>query len=471
MLYKYLLNKAWFAICLCVALSAGMTDSFADIDPELLGVWETDALQGKGFRHEFSRDGTWTRWAYVLGKRGRDPVATRLLDVSQSKIKMVSQGTFQTLGASKITVNYRLQIKPGLIKLKEKKLTYGRHGKFDSYSYRKLQFDEKRTGSYLLHRHHVFESLVQRSIKEADVAAVRQLLSSPEAEFLKQKTDSSTYETGNTVIGGRLWFSAIGYGNTAVAAVIGEYLPDHYSPVYIETARLYGGKAMVALLQKLRNIDATALTDAEVFRLDKLLALEKWVSEPYDFRAILSKTFCTEVDNPEYSQINNNNLFNRRQEQRRWKEVLVKDPTALARIFEENVRKCLESYTSNGRVSHHMLNARTIPGKSAFSVVTTPLYFYATTRRSGAERPVIYQYILLKILLDFGADPMVKPTVESASLADYMFEHADHFRFTRLKELPGNTYTVLEDNLVATEINLYNKIMRQIGGKAYQAPD
>ncbi len=335
MLYKkYLLNKIWCATCLYFSLLAGMTNSFADIDPGLLGVWETDAVNGEGFRHEFSRDGTWTRWVYVLDKRSRDPVKTQLMNVNQSKIKMVSQGAFQIIGNNKITVNYKLQIKPGMIKLREQKLTYGRYGEFDSHNYRKLLFDESRTGSYLLHRHHAFEALVQKSIKEADVAAVRQLLSSPEAEFLKQKIDSSTYQTGNTVIGGRLWFSAIGYGNTAVAVIIGEYLQNHYSPAYIEAAKLYGGEAMVALLQKLRNIDAAALTDAEVSGLDKLLALEKWVNEPYHFTNILSKTFCVRADNPEYRQMKNNNLFSRRKEKRHWKDVLEKDPTALAGIFE-----------------------------------------------------------------------------------------------------------------------------------------
>ncbi len=472
---KYILNKICCAACLCFALLTGMTDSFADIDPELLGIWETDAVNGKGFRHEFSRDGTWTRWVYVLDKRSRDPVKTQLLDVSQSKIKMVSQDTFQTIGHDKIAVNYRLQIKPGIIKLREQKLTYGRYGEFDSYSYRKLLFDEDRTGSYQLHRHHAFEALVQKSIKEADVNTVRKLLSSPEAEFLKQKTDSSVYETGNTVIGGRLWFSAIGYGNTAVAAILGEYLQDHYSPAYIDAAILYGGKPMVALLQKLLNIDATALTAAEISRLDKLLALERWVNEPYHFTNILNQTFCARADNPEYRQMKNNNLLYRRQEERHWKEVLDKDPTALARIFEKNVRDCLKNYTGNGRISSRVLNAKTIPGRSAFSVITTPLFFYATTRRSGVEKAVIYQYTLLKVLLDFGADPAIKPKEGSASLADYMFKHADHFRFTRLAEKPKNTYILPEGiykhNLITAEIGLYNEIMRRISGKPYQPPD
>ncbi len=91
------------------------------------------------------------------------------------------------------------------------------------------------------------------------------------------------------------------------------------------------------------------------------------------------------------------------------------------------------------------------------------------------EKAVIYQYTLLKVLLDFGADPAVKPKEGSASLADYMFEHADHFRFTRLDEQPKNTYTLPEGiykhNLIKAEISLYNEIMRRIGGKPYQPPD
>ncbi len=460
------------ALCLSMALTVPAADCFADIDPGLIGVWEAGSY-GKGFRHEFSRDGTWTRWEYVRTGNGRGPENILLIVKDRLAIERVSTGIFRTIEPDAVTVGYKLGFKPGVQKLKEASLTYGENGVFDTVSYRKLDFDEDVTGSFQLHRNHAFEARVNQAIEAGDAAGVKKLLLSAEADFLKRAAESGVQGSGAALIGPRLWFSAIGSGNADLVAVVGEYLPNYYLPVFIDAAQLYGGSTMVALLQKLRGIDATALTDDEISRLDKLLTLEKWVRKPYLFANNLKKTFCTDADNPEYEQRGASAQLYRQQQDQFWRGELLRDPTALARLFEQNLRHCLEKYSSDGRISNRLLNARTIPGRSSYSDVVTPLYFYAHTQRRSSQG-LIYKYTLLKVLLDYGADPAIKPGKDSAALSDYLYEQANHARFGQLNRKLKNTYVVKsapESSLIAAELAMYNAIMQRIGGHAYASPD
>lgn len=81
----------------------------------------------------------------------------------------------------------------------------------------------------------------------------------------------------------------------------------------------------------------------------------------------------------------------------------------------------------------------------------------------------------MKVLLDFGADPLRQPSSEHPPLAEYMYENAPHERFTmaldQLENSPNRAKKNIEAQQALRMLEGYNEIMDRIGGPAYRKPN
>jgi len=474
------------------------TQSYAQVNPELLGVWQYgDSLPGSvRFKpdhlliQEFKKDGSWTTWTYY---QGRTPLHFKLTLKNHYVITSISPNKFQyTKNNKKIIQAYTIE-NGGLI-------FTSKRGKYISKIYHKKDFtDIKRNGSYQMHVNHAYEALIIDAIKSSKIKKIDKLLSSSKADFLKKNTSAFSYKNGSHEIVDRIWESAVKSGNIKIVAVLNANFSDFNSTRFITRIKRNSDPKMVTYLQKINIID-TALKGWEISGLDILLSLEGslWIDAPRFFQKKIKQYGCVKshfnsssmtqkerlddyqsrIDENKYwgNQISGKLKKNKKPTSSARNTQSKVDATAKVREFEKGLRLCFSNFLDNKPISKNVLNGITIPGSSSFTGEMTVLYYYSSGNKIRHDKSPIYAYTIIKVLLEIGADPNIKPSKKAVTLRERLAQFANHQRFSveykslsdwlaKKGKLPQESQ--YKYDLITAEINLYNQIMKMIGGQPY----
>jgi len=472
------------------------TNIYAEVSPQLLGVWQSEKNNRGSVKfkpdhllvHEFKEDGSWTTWTF---KEGRTPDDFKLTLKEHVIINSISPGKFKyTKNNKKMMLSYTLE--NGRLILIPKK------GRLISSIFRKKDFtDKKRNGNYQLHSNHAYEALISDAIKHSKTKVIDQLLASPKAGFLKKSTGLFSYENGSYTILSRIWESAVKSGNTKSVSILNKHFPDFSSTHFISRIKRNSDPKMVSYLQKINHIDTTSLNDRDISGIDTLLALESWAETPLFFQKKINQNGCvyagrsvgTDEERIDDSNSRNNDqiywgnqrngTLNKNKKVSIYDALPKIDATARIKEFEKALRLCLSNFLDKKPISKRVLNGMTVPGKSNFSGLMTILHYYSdysVAGKTGYDKSPIDAYTIIKVLLEFGADPNIKPSKKAPDLRENMAKNANHQRFTvRYKQhsdwLAKNKklsqQAQYEYDLITAEIKLYNQIMKMIGGQPY----
>ncbi len=500
-----MLNKKFFfhQLLLPIFLLFFCNTVYASFDPKLVGVWENFKVDRI---YEFRSDGRWLAWTFK-GSLGRkmDFEYTLIRDL---KIKMLSENKFQITKKNKLADN-RYQM-PYSKDNKTINITFEKYyfkiqelGKIREYS--KRVFNEKKeVGNYQLHLNLAFDARLRQAIKTKNIKQLQKLLSSSKADFLRNNDIKIKIRTGKRIFYPRLWRLAIKTKNTKLVSVLIKNFPNNNTEQFIKQAKELKDKDMVALLNKANGINAKIANGAMAAYFKKLFKLYEWIDYPIEHQKNILKRNCVranvmpQVERNSFGKAINAEIgywsqqklgLLNKQKLKKIQHSRAKaskpriNATAHADAFESALRSCLNNFQKKGeRVSQSLLDGTFNRGNKH---TDTPLYTYSTIysvpqySQASWVGTAIYRYIAVKLLLEFGANPNIKPKQITNSFAAHMYSRAPHKRFASLKALnknlreskfPSQKEQYLAD-LITAEIKLYNEIMKKIGGHPYREND
>jgi len=413
----------------CVMLFSA--NSYAEMDPLLVGVWRNQ--DNRNIIHEFSAKGVRT---IFLAKRTRfgGIYGQQLTIQSRIKLKTIASGKYEYFFQNKkLIASYVIN---------NNHLSYGDGKGPTTLRYSRIYFkNENKNGSYQLFLNQAFEAELEKAINDVNVEKIKKLFSSPGASFFKRKTqeingvDKVAQESGVYFIRDRLWRAAVESRNTKIVSIFIKNLPEFLPTNYIALAKKTNDKAMVSLLQNVSNIDKTSMVTKDVVNLQVLLKLDLMMDNPFNYRDKIIQSNCVVAfQNPNY--VANNNAQGIKNEKTYAKiETETKNKNEkYVTDYEKILRLCLAVFTNEGRISSQVLNAKTIPGEAGFEQLTTPLYRYSYAR-GYKEDNILFRYITVKLLLEFGADPSIKPGSDSEPLIKHMYRGVNHEYFQKINTL------------------------------------
>lgn len=430
----------------------------ASIDPELIGVWETQYTPGRVV--EFKQDGTTITWEKDAVKAYLQ-VSTKFTFLSKEKIHTQSNNTFSPVGENK-PFTYKVVSRDG--RRTTLKFSPTSNNKL-VIEMRKMDFNQDYKSSYQLHQNLAFDAEIRYAISTKNTSQLKKLLNSAQAGFLKQKTNSSDQRDVKSAILKRILKLAITNDDIDEFKLLDKHIGGFS---YIGFLKYAKSSPMMQLLQEKSKVDLGETSKQTLIDLGFLFGLNYSFHNLIQFSYLVNNNECTAGGtgkaNLAYQWAQTS------EEAKKLREELDGNSKAIYAFVERLTRTCFSRFRNGKPLPKSSLDAKTIPGASSVPTVLTPLYYFSRNRskkRYGSN----YNYTIMKVLLEFGADPDVKPTPDSLSLADYMYINADHEKFRGLLNARKNKQRMSKSAAyVSEELDAYNDVMKMIGGEPYN-PD
>ena len=451
-------NKIHLTALLILNFSLLCFNTHAATASELLGVWENNPK--KGLRMEFSKDNTVTTWA-IKGHYSKDPSKTKVTFISKEKMGVISNNKFY-ISEKHMIYKYKITKKSNDIILE-----FGpSHLKDLKFKFKKVNIEP-----IAYNKKQIFVMEIKEAINKGNNKKLGQLLSSDRANFLKTRISDGSQNNGQNKILQGIFNSAIDKGNIKTFKIVHKHIGIKTYRSYLSTAVNFKNEAMFDLLGNLSNIDVTPTAKLDSGLLDRLFAFpERQIQHSLVKNSRIIKQFgCDFVGPKEYNKIFRAPLTKaERVEIKRLKAEGKAAPIVpLLTYFERDVKNCLAKFHAGKPISMRTLNAKTIPGLSRFGHIHTALYYLANHKYHRTAGNEYKYYIMMKVLLELGADPKIKPTPESRSLADQMFIGANHREFRRVLNTKKHVLSNAGSNITLATIDTYNTVMKIIGGPPY----
>jgi hypothetical protein len=436
-------------------------------NPDLVGVWIS---ADNRHRIEIEANGHITTWGYET-RISRGITAILVLE-EEEKLHMLSDETFELTSQQKKTA-FRFEIEEtssGDIKMSWIPLEAG----LLEFKFTRLMFDrtqnDRENGSYQLHRNLAVFAKLMNMLENNNVAGFEKTLTSDEAKFLNDEVSLADKSTNAKFVRQRIWGEALSANNLPVVKLLVANLDIDVQAIG------FGGATdpdLVAYLQNVAGIDNTALSASEVQHLNFLLSQFFYLEQPLVLKRLYSRHGGMSGDDVQGNAATNGPFSDAElAEENTVSQEARLNPKLWNQVTEEAFRICLKTFYQGQPISKKILNARTVPGKTFVKELTTPLYYFAVSTHDRQRR--FYNYNVMKVLLEFGADPSVKPSADHPPLAAFMYANVEHQQFKDAistsqkhpKWLSGRTARPGLLSVLA-EIEAYNDVMKLIGGPMY----
>lgn len=475
------------AFTLFVLTIAYLPNSNAKTNDELIGVWQRFDSRGEFARIEFTSDNRYIRWKSTsFRSRGVSKVRLEklsdypIVDSSTSHVRVNRNGEQLELG---------IVLSNGGLWLEFVRAGNQPTGK-SSAQWHKAIYGAKGKPSYNSHQYLVFEADIGPAITSENIDLVKNFLNTPESNFLREESSdrAQAHKDGELDIASRIWEKVHATENLTLINLFYEKAPiGAKTEKQLKNAMSARNQTRIDFYRdKLGYSDGKSASKKDIEQFNFLYSIGGKLSSD------LSSGQAAYMIHPPYGCGREKVVTNDKQTQQLRMLQIPDDPKIKARakwaqeilekqydysfyfaFIEDEYTRCLNSAFGKP-VSLDVINMSSISGINAVKPKTL-LYHYAQSRKDQSK---LAKYAILNALLDFGADPTIRPNKDSLSLIEEIFVNGSTETFGRMldshstaKRKGRRHLKQLESDRsfknFRQELKAYNSIMKRIGGPAY----
>ncbi|GAB1269358.1 hypothetical protein NBRC116493_26110 [Aurantivibrio infirmus] len=461
-----------------------VNSSYAEIDKDLIGVWRNSDSSGRFIEFEITRDNRYLRWIATPYQSQFPPkfflrklLDTPIVESGAGYISVIQDGKKERLNFVVTQGGNWLEFA-------------GADGQFTgdvSKQWLSVGFGQDGKASYKSHQNLAIEAEIYDALDSGDMAAIKVVLAKPAADFFRELSAdrAQSHLDGESVIPGRVWDKVYASGNMALIKLFYEQAPiGAKTKDYLAKAMGANDVAKIEFYRgKLGYAGDVKLNEEEIAQYNFLHFIGQNLNPGQNAIYMVHPPFgcgresvvTTEEQRKQLSMLTVPDDPEIKAQVAWARDVMDKqyDFDFLFPFVEEEFTRCLQ-LKFDKPVSLKVINTPSVSGVNALEPDTL-LYRYAGWR---VEQWKVATYAIIKALLDYGADPTIRPHENSYSLIEVLFANAQTEELQRQLESyqqaikRGGVHKKTAESSreyknLLYKIKAYNDIMTRIGGPAF----